>query len=534
MQLLNADDKDMETVLNPSEPTHGRSLLEALLTIEPEQAGSQPHLPETLVRSRWEWQMAIAAMATLLEQTAQNGAQGVLPGKMNSHICQSQGLILCSPVPLFSSVAILAQFRHWFFCPIGQLTSPHQLSPAPETSAATVPATSVLDLKPANLEVAEQFCLVQTPQFSWVAVLSQRQHQGCFRFSFNPETVEYLWQNLQERAYGQQWVQHRTQIESWRTTFPVRQPHYRYPAQFSQVLLRKLSSPLNPLTAAASAASVKAPLLCDRPNSNQSHSETTPAFGIQAPVEEPATAQLQEPLSSDFDVELLKALAHEVRTPLSTIQTLTQLLLRRSDLPLEVISRLKAIRRECSGQINRFGLIFRAMELTSDGIQTLSSSLTPISLPELFDAHLERWQAYATKRSLTLSLSLPSQVPSIVISEPQIFVQILTGLIEYLSYGLSAGGHIQLKASLAGTQLKLQLKAQIASQSESSQNPAASMMKAIGHLLMFQPETGGLSLSLPASKHLFQALGGKLAVRKCSDGEILTIFLPLGAEGQAY
>ncbi len=531
----------METVLNPSEPTHGRSLLEALLTIEPEQAGPHPQPPEPLARSRWEWQMAIAAMTTLLEETAQNGAQGFLPEKMNSHICQSQGLILCSPVPLFSSVAILAQFRHWFFCPMGQLTSPHQLSPAPETSAATVPATSALDLKPANLEVAEQFCLVQTPQFSWVAVLSQRQQHGCFRFSFNPETVEYLWQNLQDRAHGQQWINNRGEIESWRTMFPVCQPHYRYPAQFSQVLLRTLASPLDSLAATASSASVKAPLRCDRPNSNQPHVETTPAlryitpaFGTQAPVEDPATAQLQEPLPSDFDVELLKALAHEVRTPLSTIQTLTQLLLRRSDLPLEVINRLKAIRRECSGQINRFGLIFRAMELTSDGIQTLSSSLTPISLPELFDAHLERWQAYATKRSLTLSLSLPSQVPAIVISEPQIFAQILTGLIEYLSYGLSAGGHIQLEASLAGTQLKLQLKAQISPQSESSQNPAASMMKAIGHLLMFQPETGGLSLSLPASKHLFQSLGGKLAVRKCSDGEILTIFLPLGAEGQAY
>jgi signal transduction histidine kinase len=46
--------------------------------------------------------------------------------------------------------------------------------------------------------------------------------------------------------------------------------------------------------------------------------------------------------------------------------------------------------------------------------------------------------------------------------------------------------------------------------------------------LNFQPETGSLSLNLDVTKHLFQALGGKLIVRqRPQEGEVMTIFLPL-------
>jgi hypothetical protein len=45
---------------------------------------------------------------------------------------------------------------------------------------------------------------------------------------------------------------------------------------------------------------------------------------------------------------------------------------------------------------------------------------------------------------------------------------------------------------------------------------------------MFQPETGSLCLNLNVTKHLFQALGGKLIVRqRPQEGEVMTIFLPI-------
>jgi len=53
---------------------------------------------------------------------------------------------------------------------------------------------------------------------------------------------------------------------------------------------------------------------------------------------------------------------------------------------------------------------------------------------------------------------------------------------------------------------------------------------------MFQPETGGLSLNLQATKNLFEALGAKLTVRERSNqGTTWTVFLPLETSGlQSY
>jgi hypothetical protein len=54
------------------------------------------------------------------------------------------------------------------------------------------------------------------------------------------------------------------------------------------------------------------------------------------------------------------------------------------------------------------------------------------------------------------------------------------------------------------------------------------ILKSIGQLLMFHPETGRLSLNLAVTKNLFQALGGKLIVRqRPQQGEVMTVFLPL-------
>ena len=64
------------------------------------------------------------------------------------------------------------------------------------------------------------------------------------------------------------------------------------------------------------------------------------------------------------DVELLQAIAHEVKTPLATIQTLTRLLLKRLNLNQELMRKhLQMIDTECTSQIERFNLIFRAAEL---------------------------------------------------------------------------------------------------------------------------------------------------------------------------
>ncbi|MGL5881554.1 MAG: sensor histidine kinase, partial [Xenococcaceae cyanobacterium] len=97
---------------------------------------------------------------------------------------------------------------------------------------------------------------------------------------------------------------------------------------------------------------------------------------------------------------------------------------------------------------------------------------------------------------------------------------------ENITKSLPCEGKIRVQVTTAGDRLKLQ----VSSQCSYRANP----LKSLGQLLMFQPETGSLSLNLQVTKNLFNALGGKLIVRqRSSQGEVLTIFLPLG-NPQAY
>ncbi|WP_404787284.1 sensor histidine kinase [Altericista sp. CCNU0014] len=480
----------------------------------------------TLDAALESWRVAIAAMGQLLKQTTLNPSLAELHPNRSAEICNQQGVVFCSPAPVFSDLAILAHFKTWIFTPKLQSRA-FQLPPAAVSDRFDV-LLPTLPILPGDPLAREQFCLIQTPQFCWVAILGQ-DSEGTLglNFSFDPVTVEQIWAALQFRIERLQRPSQAASIQQWRSRFPTAAPDYRIPMLFGQALLAQSSG---------QSSRDRATEVCPPGKSSSPHRPSVQTQQQQAtePNPEPVAPSGAEDLpESDRDVELLKVLAHEVRTPLTTIQTLTRLLLRRSDLPKEVTQRLDAIQRECSGQIDRFGLIFRAMELTHADSQPLPTHLTPIALQELLAGNLTRWQAHAARRGLTLQVTTPKRLPEVAIRDPLLLNQVLTGLMEYLSNSLSTGSHINLKVDLAGSQLKLQLQTQ-PDKKPCSDNAESPMMRAVGQLLMFQPETGGVSLSLAATKHLFQALGGKLTVRQHLQGEVLTIFLPLGTERDAY
>ena len=131
-----------------------------------------------------------------------------------------------------------------------------------------------------------------------------------------------------------------------------------------------------------------------------------------------------------------------------------------------------------------------------------------------------RWQEKAKRRNVELDFTLPQHLPKVV-SDPAMLDTVLTGLMESCTRSLPTGGHINVKVSTAGNQLKLQ----VLSQASHLDNP----FNSLGQLLTFQPATGCLSLNLDVTKPIFQALGGKLIVRQRQEqGKELTIFLPLG------
>jgi hypothetical protein len=482
----------------------------------------------SISQAQHQWQAAIAALNQLLGDTQPSLDSSLEP--VNSNPCPStgnrQGLILTGPVPVITCPELTAGLHSWVF---SQKTPHHPLLPAVarQSSQPYLAEPTNIPLLPGDPMGHEQFCLLLTPQFSLVMVLSESAHpdpgltQGAtFQFSFSPDVVDQCYQNLRCRLSLTR-PQLVATLDRLVSAYPPMPPDYPTLLRFSHQVLQAATQITHPLLEIRSSQTVPPhPLDVAAPTLKR---KPTPVAGFVTP--EPSVAG---GLESGLDLELLQAIAHEVRTPLSTIKTLTQLLLKRMDLPSEVLHRLEAIYRECAEQIDRFSLIFRAAELETSTSPAPMPAMASVSLADIFTEGIPRWQKQASRRHLTLELLLPNQLPAVK-SDPTLLDQVLTGLIEHTTHRLPMGSHIQIEVTLAGHQLKLQVRSPNPTTPATPAHSKSSPLKSVGQVLMVQPETGNLSLSLPVTKNLFQVLGGKLTVRqRAEQEEILTLFLPLG------
>ncbi len=462
-----------------------------------------------------QWRVSLAATEHLLLNTL----------AANS-VDTTQGLVLAAPAPLFSQPKLTQNLQTVTFTakPFNPLAlmpfqMPDVIAPIDEEIA---PHESVLPLLPADPLGTEQFCLVFTDKFRLVLVLATHKNgKKTFSFSFEPEVVEQAWRSLGARvmlANPEFFARLDVLVQQYS---PVA-PDCRIMIKFSQLLLQELTEAEETREWGIGLGKKQGSRGAEEQGSRE---KQFPIPNFQLP-----NARIPNPQSPNPDVELLQAFAHEVRTPLTTIRTMTRLLLKRRDLDASVINRLKIIDHECTEQIDRMELLFKAAELeTTASTKSSKTQLTPMSLDQVLQQSIPRWEQAAHRRNLTLNVVLPQQLPTVV-SNPMMLDQVLTGLIENFTRSLPSGSHIQVQVIPAGDQLKLQLSPQFGCKDSSKAATPATppIRKALGQLLMFQPETGTISLNIAATKHLFQAIGGKLIVRQRPHyGEVLTIFLPL-------
>lgn len=503
-----------------------------------------------------EWYGAIAALNVLLQQTLKTctGNQGCKP-----LFC---GVVLSGPLPVLETPELVSRFSTWTFTPnLMGLSAwmPLQLLPAQAQQALTnATGSGGLSLMPNDPLAAEQFCVVLTPEFSLAIALGENaKGDPCLLFSFDPAAIAQVWQSLRGRLIFTN-PEHLKELDHLLEKFAPITPSYQLVTQFSRLMLAHLPQPAEWEVREETQASGKtgngketqgrevvlnAPTKLTREDLRPISfvAQDSPIF-VEGKVskELPPSAQktlgqqeLVEPpeATESFDSELLQAIAHEVRTPLTTIRTLTRLLLKRKDLSPDVLKRLQAIDRECTEQIDRFNLFFRAVEVEKATSKQPLTPLASISLAQLFQQAVPRWQEQAVQRNLTLNVRLPQKMP-MVVTDPTMLDQVLTGLIDRITHTLAPGSHIEVRVTLAGHQLKLQFESRSQPDPTRPSDPDPttfiSPLKSLGQLLMFQPETGNLSLNLAVTKNLFQALGGKMTVKqKPQQGEVLTIFLPL-------
>jgi len=451
-------------------------------------------------RAKRSWRGAIGALGVLL--------QG-----------EGSGVVLSGPIPWLSHPTLSGkEFATWLFASDTFSNSP-QLPPAaqcPKLLAEHKDARPevIFPLLPNDPLRTEAFCLVLTASFSLVMVLGATR-TGQFQFSFDPDVVKMAWNELRSRVFLTGNADQRHQLDNYYQQFSPRAPDYKTVMRFSQLILNHLPQDNQ---------FVQRTRLAVRLGSRQeANGRAVSSLTVNCHPSAPQPEIPQSPGQHPKDVELLQAIAHEVKTPLTTIRTFTRLLLKRRDLPEKVMKRIQAIDRECTEQIDRFGLIFRAVELETSPAKV---HLTATELSKVLDNSIPRWQKQACRRNVTLDVVLPQTMP-VVVSDPTMLDQVLTGAIENFTSTLPTGSHVQVKVMPAGNQLKLQLQCQ-GRETDKKTDKAKPTLKCLGQLLMFQPETGNLSLNISATKNLFQAIGGKLIVRqRPQQGQELTIFLPL-------
>ncbi len=405
---------------------------------------------------------------------------------------ETKGLVLAAPAPVFSQPKLAQNLQTVTFTakPFNSLA----LMPF-EMSEEIPNCEFVLPLLEADPLTKEQFCVVFTEKFKLVLVLAEDDEgKKTFLFSFDPHVVDQVWRTLAARIALAN-ANFLGKLEELVQKYDTESVDCHSLMQFSRLLLQQLPEE-------------------------------------DAAMHPPKDRKYSPPVSPYRpDIELLQAFAHEVRTPLTTIRTMTRLLLKQDGLSAKVLQRLEIIDRECTEQIDRMELLFRAAELeTSAPIHSPKTQLTAMSLDQVLQQSIPRWQQAASRRNLSLDVVLPKQLPTVV-SNPLMLDRILTGLMESFTRNLPPGSHIQVQVIPAGDQLKLQLLPQPDDKCVNGAPPTPPVRKALGQLLIFQPETGTISLNIAATKHLFQAIGGKLIVRQRPEyGEVLTIFLPLEVE----
>ncbi|EDX85917.1 histidine kinase A domain protein [Synechococcus sp. PCC 7335] len=483
-------------------------------------------------RAKHEWTGAIAALTQLLNQQTQ------IASSRNSRKLSKQkpqALLLTGPVPLLNDPDLIPRISNWTFVSQAseELSSFNALSPVEQIFKKTFQkqahTTHLLPLLENDPLIQEQFALVFTEQFSLILVLGEdADSELSFQFSFMPEVVNSVWRLLRSRIMLTR-PQQLDFIEKFVEKFAPKAPCYRIVSQFNRWMLACL--PQSRLIQSDSQSNLQNHSLYNSPGSLPRNLSDRLGSNASQDSENPGSKADEQPSDSAF----LQAMAHEIRTPLTTIRTYTRSLLKRKDLHPQVIKRLESIDRECTQQIDRFSLIFKAVELEAAS-QSLKSPLSAIALSQVFQEAIPQWQQAAQRRNLSLEVGLPPNLP-MVASDPTMLQHVLTGLVELFTHSVSQGSHIQLHVFHAGNQLKLQFQSQSDPKQPNLQPTCtAPPLQSLGHLLMFQPETGGLSLNLEATKNLFHALGAKLTVRERSDQSMTwTVFLPLETSGlQSY
>ena len=403
----------------------------------------------------------------------------------------TRGLWLSSPLPALYEPRLLKKFQGWVWAPkdLLNLTSPSIGILPPSKSVSMDIHSDSSDYERLTLREEDgndPLLIVITPEIQIALALEGKCHERKLLMRSDPQTLTDLLTLLDNRL----------------NTENIEQANH----------LRNTLEEMGQLKTNDDLSKVFWPLLSQR------LADIAPSLNIQTLSDNIINEQNLSSKSSE--ISLLEALTHEIRTPLATIRTLIRSLLRKKDLSRVVETRLKQIDIECTEQIDRFGLIFNAVELERTKPEATNLALT--DLGKMLKMLSPLWSIQLERKGLKLILDITPDLPK-VLSDSEGLELMLTGLIDRTTRGLQTGGELTLKLRPAGQRLKLQILTKLSAihNSEVAENVSN---EEIGPVLSWNPSTGNLQLSQAATQRLLKSLGGRLTNRRDSG---ITIFFPI-------
>jgi len=199
--------------------------------------------------------------------------------------------------------------------------------------------------------------------------------------------------------------------------------------------------------------------------------------------------------------------SHEFRTPLTAIQGFAETLIGGAIDDPQNRGRFLAIILEHSRRLAR--LTEDLLRLSQMDAEQLELEIRAVSVPALVESVYETAQRRAAEKGLTLSLSLPGQLPEVAADNRRL-QEVLQNLLDNAIQYTLPGGKIELSAEVRGDEVIFTVADTGIGIPQADQPRIFERFYRVD--VARSREAGGTGLGLSIAKHLMEAHGGRIWV----------------------